>query len=208
MARAIAEARAAAVAALAERLADAPEGPFARAGLALEGGDEADLARRSPPAAPATPPPAGRWPARTAPISLVTHLGKNQPASLCLDRRAEGAADRPDPRLSPISSPSAPAAARSSCSTRSPPISIRCRRAALFERLGAAGGQVWMTGTEPGLFAGIGAGATWFAVADGAVDGALNSARFSLGFGPRFPISWSWQPPPMTTATAPIPSRC
>src|SRR4051794_30050099 len=37
---AIAEARADAVAALADRLADAPEGPFARAGLALEGGEE------------------------------------------------------------------------------------------------------------------------------------------------------------------------
>ena len=34
---------------------------------------------------------------------------------------------------------------------------------------GAAGGQVWMTGTEPGLFAGIGAEASWFEVADGAV---------------------------------------
>jgi DNA replication and repair protein RecF len=30
------------------------------------------------------------------------------------------------------------------------------RRSALFERLGALGGQVWMTGTEPGLFDGIG----------------------------------------------------
>ncbi len=41
------------------------------------------------------------------------------------------------------------------------------RRAALFERLGAAGGQVWMTGTERGLFAGIGA-ATWLEIAAGA----------------------------------------
>ena len=38
------------------------------------------------------------------------------------------------------------------------------RRAALFERLAAAGGQVWMTGTERGPFAGIGA-ATWLEVA-------------------------------------------
>src|SRR3954453_21547159 len=37
---ALAEARTATVAALAGRLADAPEGPFARAGLALEGGNE------------------------------------------------------------------------------------------------------------------------------------------------------------------------
>ena len=38
------------------------------------------------------------------------------------------------------------------------------RRAALFERLAAAGGQVWMTGTERGPFAGIGA-ATWLEIA-------------------------------------------
>jgi DNA replication and repair protein RecF len=31
------------------------------------------------------------------------------------------------------------------------------RRAALFDRLAATGGQVWMTGTEPALFEGIGA---------------------------------------------------
>jgi len=30
------------------------------------------------------------------------------------------------------------------------------RRAALFERLRATGGQVWMTGTEPSLFEGLG----------------------------------------------------
>src|SRR3546814_11401188 len=31
------------------------------------------------------------------------------------------------------------------------------RRCALFERLAAGGGQVWMTGTEPALFAELGA---------------------------------------------------
>ena len=66
---AIAEARAATVAALGERLAAAPEGPFARAGLAPRRRRRADLAERSPPAAPATPPPAAPWPARTAPTS-------------------------------------------------------------------------------------------------------------------------------------------
>ena len=41
------------------------------------------------------------------------------------------------------------------------------RRAALFERLAAGGGQVWMTGTERALFEGLGA-ATWLAVQQGA----------------------------------------
>ena len=43
------------------------------------------------------------------------------------------------------------------------------RRAALFERLQAGGGQVWMTGTERRLFDGVGGDATWLAVADGRV---------------------------------------
>jgi DNA replication and repair protein RecF len=43
------------------------------------------------------------------------------------------------------------------------------RRAALFERLEAAGGQVWMTGTETGLFDGIEGAATRFKVADGLI---------------------------------------
>jgi DNA replication and repair protein RecF len=165
---AIAEARAAAVAALGDRLAGAPEGPFARAGLALEGGEEADLAQalalgRARDAA------AGRTlagPHRTD--LVVTHLGKNQPASLCstgeqkalliglilafADLVAERAGRPPILLLDEIAAHLDP-----------------LRRAALFERLGSAGGQVWMTGTEPGLFPGIGRGATWFAVADGAV---------------------------------------
>jgi DNA replication and repair protein RecF len=165
---AIAEARAAAVSALGERLADAPEGPFARAGLVLEGGNEADLAQalalgRGRDAA------AGRTlagPHRTD--LVVTHLGKNQPASLCstgeqkalliglvlafADLVAERAGRRPILLLDEIAAHLDP-----------------LRRAALFERLGASGGQVWMTGTEPDLFPGIGGGATWLAVADGIV---------------------------------------
>jgi len=162
---AVSDARTATVAALAERLAEAPEGPFARAGLALEGGDETDLAQalalgRSRDAA------AGRTlagPHRTD--LVVTHLGKNQPASLCstgeqkalliglilahADLVAERAG-RPILLLDEIAAHLDP-----------------LRRAALFDNLGASGGQVWMTGTEPGLFPGIGAAATWLAVADG-----------------------------------------
>ena len=80
---AIAEARAAAVAALGERLAAAPEGAFARAGLALEGGDEPDLARTLA-AGRARDAAAGRTLAGPHRTDLaVTHLGKDQPASLC-----------------------------------------------------------------------------------------------------------------------------
>jgi DNA replication and repair protein RecF len=40
------------------------------------------------------------------------------------------------------------------------------RRAALYERLSATGGQVWMTGTESSLFEGVGAGANMYAIGD------------------------------------------
>ena len=43
------------------------------------------------------------------------------------------------------------------------------RRAALFDQLRARGGQVWMTGTEPALFAEAGAGAMRLMVQDGQV---------------------------------------
>lgn len=43
------------------------------------------------------------------------------------------------------------------------------RRAALFERLAASGGQVWMTGTEPALFAAMPAGAQLLTVEQGQV---------------------------------------
>jgi DNA replication and repair protein RecF len=38
------------------------------------------------------------------------------------------------------------------------------RRAALLDRLGTSGGQVWMTGTEPALFADAPAGSARFTV--------------------------------------------
>jgi len=161
---AITQARAAAVAALAERLEAAPEGPFARAGLTLEGGEPAPLA-----------PARGRDAAAGRTLAgphradlLVTHLGKDQPAALCstgeqkalliglilahADHVAERSARRPILLLDEIAAHLDPA-----------------RRAALFERLAGSGGQVWMTGTEPGLFCALGAGACRFEVAGGAV---------------------------------------
>jgi DNA replication and repair protein RecF len=161
---ALSQARAATVAALVERLAAAPDGPFARAALALEGGEPGDLAAsRSRDAA------VGRTLAGPHRADLaVTHVGKGQPASLSstgeqkalliglilahADLVAQRTGRRPILLLDEIAAHLDPA-----------------RRAALFERLGSAGGQVWMTGTEAGLFAGIGAAATWLAVADGVV---------------------------------------
>jgi DNA replication and repair protein RecF len=147
---ALAEARRRTVAELRDKLAEAPESPFARAGLALEGGEE-DLAPalsggRSRDAA------AGRTlagPHRTD--LIVTHLAKDQPAALCstgeqkalllaivlahADLVAERAGRRPILLLDEVAAHLDPR-----------------RRAALFARLEAGGGQVWMTGTEPSLF--------------------------------------------------------
>lgn len=164
----IAEARAATAIALRTRLAAAPDGPFARAGLALDGGEVPDLARtlaanRSRDAA------AGR--ALAGPHRsdlLVTHLGKDQPAALCSTGEqkalliglilahaglvAERTGRRPVLLLDEIAAHLDPV-----------------RRAALFARLEATGGQVWMTGTEPSLFAEIGRNASRLAVAGGTV---------------------------------------
>lgn len=161
---AVAAARQAAVAALADRLATQPEGVFARAGLRLDGTPTNDLAAqlragRSRDAA------AGRTLTGPHRDDLhVTHLGKAQPANLCSTgeqkalllgivlAHAELVADR----------------------TGRPPILLLdevaahldpIRRVALFERL-AGRGQVWMTGTEAALFDGIG-DATRYTVRDG-----------------------------------------
>ena len=164
---ALAAARAKVVAALGERLADAPEGPFARAGLRLEGGEEdlsSALARTRGRDAAAGRTLAG--PHRSD--LIVTHLGKNQPAgasstgeqkALLLGiilAHAELVADRTGRR---------PILLLDEVAAHLDPL----RRSALFERLEMGGGQVWMTGTEAALFEGIGAAASRFSVADGAV---------------------------------------
>lgn len=168
---AISDARNRTVAALAKRLAAAPEGPFARAGIALEGclgndpqAYESELARgRSRDAA------AGRTlsgPHRSD--LVVTHLGKDQPATSCstgeqkalllglvlahADLVAERRGDRPILLLDEVAAHLDPS-----------------RRAALFERLESGGGQVWMTGTEASLFSGVDRSATWLSVAEGGI---------------------------------------
>jgi DNA replication and repair protein RecF len=164
---AIATARERTVAALAERLAEAPPAPFARAGLMLDGWRAGDLAaelragRRRDAAAGRTL--AG--PHRTD--LIVTHLDKGQAAALCstgeqkalllgivlahADLVAERAGRRPILLLDEVAAHLDPR-----------------RRAALFARLAAGGGQVWMTGTEAALFDEAGA-ATRLAVADGSI---------------------------------------
>jgi DNA replication and repair protein RecF len=157
-----------AVAALTERLTDQPEGPFARAGLMLEGwtgaGDTlaADLAlgRRRDTAA-------GRTlvgPHRTD--LAVTHLGKGQAAALCstgeqkalllgvvlahADLVAERTGQAPILLLDEVAAHLDP-----------------FRRAALFERL-AGKGQAWMTGTESALFDEVGTDAFRLTIGQGA----------------------------------------
>ncbi len=174
---AIDAARRATVAALAARLADQPDGPFARAGLTLEGwtgaGDTlaADLAQGRPRDAAAGRALVGPHRSDLA----VTHLGKpvpgkaggGQAAALCstgeqkalllglILAHAELVAERTG---------AAPVLLLDEVAAHLDPV----RRAALFERLGGKG-QVWMTGTEDALFEGLPAAAT----------------RLQLGAGPR-----------------------
>lgn len=151
---ALAEARTRTLAGLRERLFLQPEGPFARASLTLEGWSaqnavpfaEALRAGRSQDAA------AGRTlvgPHRTD--LAVFHAGKRQPAARCstgeqkalllsitlahADLVTELRGQRPILLLDEVAAHLDPD-----------------RRAALFARLASAGGQVWMTGTEPALF--------------------------------------------------------
>jgi DNA replication and repair protein RecF len=166
--RAIAEARTAAVAALSERLAAVPEGPFARAGLALAGGDERDLAGALA-TGRARDAAAGRTlagPHRTD--LVVTHEEKSQPASLCSTGEQKAlliGLVLAFAELVAADTGRAPILLLDEISAHLDPV----RRAALFARLAGAGGQVWMTGTEPALFAEIGREATWLTVADGAI---------------------------------------
>ena len=171
---AVAEARTRTVAALGERLAGQAEGPFARAALALEGwqpaSEEAFAAELR--AGRGRDAAAGRTlvgPHRTD--FAVTHLGKRQPADRCstgeqkalllgivlahADLVADHAGRRPVLLLDEVAAHLDP-----------------LRRAALFGRLAEGGGQVWMTGTERALFAGLGAGTSWLTVENGAI-GAL-----------------------------------
>lgn len=167
---AIVDARDRAVTALGRQLEQQPEGPFARALVSLSGwrGGEIDLAAALA-AARAADRAAGRTtigPHRTD--LAVVHAGKNQPADRCstgeqkalllgmvlahADLVAGRAGKRPILLLDEVAAHLDPH-----------------RRAALFDRLAAGGGQVWMTGTEDTLFAEIGASGSFWAVRDGQI---------------------------------------
>lgn len=161
-------ARRAAIRALSERLTVQPDGPFARAALVLEGwtdealGPALRLGRNRDAAA-------GRTLVGPHRTDLgVLHVAKQQPAARCstgeqkalllaivlahADLVAERRGTRPILLLDEVAAHLDPG-----------------RRAALFERLAAGGGQVWMTGTEAALFADAPGGTQRLAVADGAV---------------------------------------
>jgi DNA replication and repair protein RecF len=165
---AIEQARAAAVEALSAQLVQAPEGPFTRATIALEGagpGDQAALAAalRSGRARDAA---AGRT--LTGPHRadlLVTHEGKHQPAALCSTGEQKALL------LGLILAHAELVRTR----TGRPLILLLdevaahldpSRRGALWERLSATGSQVWLTGTEAGLFDGA-PDASWYLVEGG-----------------------------------------
>jgi DNA replication and repair protein RecF len=167
---AIADARARTVAALGERLAEAPEDEFARATIGLQGWEEADLpallsTNRQRDAA------AGRTTEGPHRQDLaVLHRAKQMPAAnsstgeqkalllglilahaeLVAERRGEA----PILLLDEVAAHLDPK-----------------RRAALFARLEGRG-QVWMTATEASLFDGIDAGASRFHVSPGTVQPA------------------------------------
>lgn len=153
----LAGARAETIMALGEALATQPDGPFARPALALEGwaGEGEALARelregRRRDAA------AGRTLAGPHRSDLaVTHIEKGQAAALCSTGEQKALL------LSIILAHGALVGARMG----RPPLLLLdevaahldpSRRVALFERLAATGGQVWMTGTESALFEGLG----------------------------------------------------
>lgn len=157
------------VAALAARLEAQPEGPFARAGLTLEGwqGDAATLARALA-AGRRRDGAAGRTLSGPHRADLiVTHLGKDQAAHLCSTGEQKALL------LGLVLAHAELVAERAGC----PPILLLDevaahldpgRRAALFERLEGRG-QVWMTGTEPGLFEAVPGEATRYRVDDGSI---------------------------------------
>jgi DNA replication and repair protein RecF len=174
---AVAMARERVLALLRARLAEQTEGPFARASVGLsrwrseaEGGEAAlaNALRRSRCA------DAGAGRALVGPHRsdlTVTHVGSGQPADQCSTGEQKAL-------LLAIVLAHAELVAEH---TKQPPILLldevaahldARRRQALFARLQTAGGQVWMTGTERGLFEPIDGPATWLSVAGGEISEA------------------------------------
>lgn len=168
---AIAAARVRTVERLGERLAAQAEGPFARAGLALDGWapapeDGQTALARELRAGRGRDAAAGRTLAGPHRTDLaVTHLGKAQPAALCstgeqkalllgivlahADLVAEDRRARPILLLDEVAAHLDP-----------------LRRTALLDRLETAGGQVWMTGTDMAAFGPVPDAATVFTLGE------------------------------------------
>lgn len=154
-------------------LADQTDGPFARPVLALEGWTGKEDALRT-----ALFESRGRDRAAARTLVgphradlIVTHAAKGQAAALCSTGEQKALL------LSLILAHAEIIGARSGrpllilldeVAAHLDPV----RRGALFERLRATGGQVWMTGTELSLFEGLGA-ATRLHVAHGHVEAAI-----------------------------------
>ena len=156
------------VATLDEALAIAPDGPFARAGLALENpdGEALDLARALA-AARRRDAAAGRALVGPHRADLaVTHRAKRQPAALCSTGEQKAlllGLVLAHAGLVARRTGTAPVLLLDEVAAHLDPV----RRGALFERLAESAGQVWMTGTEPALFDAIGSDARRYTVAEG-----------------------------------------
>ena len=166
---AIAARRASLVESLGAQMAAEPAGPFARAGLVLEGFDPADDLADALRAGRGRDAAAGRTLAGPHRQDLiVTHLDKGVAAASSstgeqkalligivlahADLVTEAQGRRPVLLLDEVAAHLDPV-----------------RRAALFDRLAAGGGQVWLTGTETDPFEAVGKDATWLSVADGRI---------------------------------------
>ena len=167
---AIAEARSRTVAALDDRIAREPDAPFARARLAIDGWAPGTLTLAEElRGGRARDAAAGRTLAGPHRQDLaVLHAAKGQPAARAstgeqkalllgivlahADLVAERRGRRPVLLMDEIAAHLDP-----------------LRRAALFERLAASGGQIWLTGTERALFDGI-REASWLSVRAGVVE--------------------------------------
>ncbi len=162
------------IAALSERLAEQPPGPFARAGIALEGWDGAATLAADLAAGRHRDAAAGRTLVGPHRADLVvTHLDKGQPAALCSTGEQKAlllGLVLAHAELTATRTGRAPVLLLDDVAAHLDP----SRRAALFDRLAATGSQVWMTGTEPAPFDGI-AQATWFDLADGRITARSSS---------------------------------
>ncbi len=161
---AISQARAQLIALLSEQITGTPDDLFAKAVLAIDGWHDDGLLMKQLAHGRTRDATAGRTltgPHRTD--LIVTHLAKMQPAASCSTGEQKALL------LGIILSHAALVAQRRG---KQPILLLdevgahldSVRRTALFARLANDGGQVWMTGTDPELFADIGRGAKRFCV--------------------------------------------